>query len=329
MSPVLLLSAPLLDQLLPVLPLMDAVEAAFRDRGRGVTQPGGVLSVPASAGGFHLKVAALGPETGLLAAKLNGNFPGNPETNGLPTIQGLVLVADVATGEPLAVLESGALTRLRTAAASGVAIRHLARPEATRLTLIGCGAQGFDQVRFAHAVRPLRQVTLFDARPAAAQQLARRLAQELGLTAAIGEDLAAACRESDIIITCTTSTVPVLLESMVPAGALVVAAGADHAHKQEIESSLLARSRVVTDVTPQCAEIGELHHALAKGVMVLADVHAELGEVLAGGRVGRMSPTDRMLFDSTGTPIQDAAAVQVAVAEARARGLGTWFDFTR
>jgi alanine dehydrogenase len=308
--------------------LTDSIERAFRARGLGAVAPGGVLGVEMAEGGFHIKAAALSAERGIFAAKLNGNFPGNPASSGLPTIQGLVLAVDVATGTPRAVMESSALTRLRTAAASAVAIRHLARPDADRATLIGCGVQAFDQLRFAHAARVMRSITLFDPRVDMARALAMRIEQELGIMSHVADDLPAAARAGAgaIIITCTTSRTPFLEPAMVAAGTLVVAVGADNPHKVELAPALLAASKVVTDDTAQCAMIGDLHHAIAAGAMRREDVHAELGEVVAGTRPGRASRDERIVFDSTGIPIQDAAAAELVLA--RLEGMDDVQHFT-
>jgi alanine dehydrogenase len=267
-------------------------------------------------GGFHLKAASLGATRGIFAAKLNGNFPGNPTTNGMPTIQGLVVVADVATGAPLAVLESSTLTRLRTAAASAVATRHLARHGADRASIVGCGVQAFDQIRFTHAARPLRSVTLFDPREDAVRALAARVERELGLEARIAPDLdtAATAAAAAILITCTTSRAAFLDDAMVAEGTLVLAVGADNPHKVELSASLMRAAKLVTDDTAQCATIGDLHHAIAAGAMRVDEVHAELGEVVAGKRPGRASPAERIVFDSTGLPIQDAAAAELVLS---------------
>jgi alanine dehydrogenase len=306
--------------------LIDAVEDAFRQRGLGVTQPGGVLGIHAEHGGFHIKAAALSSTDGVLAAKLNANFPRNGARFGLPTIQGVVIVSDLRNGTLRALVESGSLTRLRTAAASAVAIRHLARADADELTMVGCGAQAFDQVRFAHAARPLRRVHLYDLDRRAAESLAERLTQLLSIDARATADLRAACASSTIIITCTTARAAILLDSDAPAGALVVAAGTDSEFKQEIDPQLMAKARVVTDDTAQCAKIGDLHHAIAGGAMRIDQVHAELGDILADKRPGRTSRDERFVFDSTGTPIQDAAAVQLLLSSASDANSST-FDF--
>jgi alanine dehydrogenase len=308
--------------------LTDSIEAAFRARGEGRVAPGGVLGVEMASGGFHIKAAALRAESGIFAAKLNGNFPGNPASNGLPTIQGLVLAVDVATGAPRAVMESSSLTRLRTAAASAVAIRHLARTDADRVTLIGCGVQAFDQIRFAVAARAIRTITLLDPRREVAVALAARVERELAIATHVADDLAGATSAGAgaIIITCTTSRAPFLDPALVAAGTLVLAVGADNPHKVELAPALLAASKVVTDDTAQCAMIGDLHHAISAGAMRREDVHAELGEIIAGKRSGRGSPDERIVFDSTGVPIQDAAAAELVLA--RIEGMDDVQHFT-
>jgi alanine dehydrogenase len=313
-----LFDATAVERLIDPRALTDAVERAFRDRGLGAKQPGGVLGIHAEHGGFHIKAAALSASEGVLAAKLNANFPRNAAEFGLPTIQGVVIVSDLRNGTLRALIESGALTRLRTAAASAVAIRHLARPDADELTMVGCGAQAFDQVRFAYAARALRRVHLVDVEQRAADALADRLRHALKIDVRATTDIRSACASSSVIITCTTSRAPILFDADVPAGALVVAAGADSELKHEIDTALMARARVVTDDTAQCAKIGDLHHAIAAGAMRSEDVHAELGEILAGKRAGRASASERWIFDSTGTPIQDAAAVQLLLDAAAA-----------
>jgi len=149
-----------------------AVEAAFRSHGAGRAGPIGVLGLAVPGGGFHLKAGVLAGERSYFAAKVNANFPDNPERYGLPTIQGLVVLCDATTGTPLAVMSANELTRRRTAAATAIAARWLARPDASVATIVGCGVQGLAQLEALHRVRPLRRVFACDARMERAQVLA-------------------------------------------------------------------------------------------------------------------------------------------------------------
>jgi ornithine cyclodeaminase/alanine dehydrogenase-like protein (mu-crystallin family) len=329
MAPVLLLSGSDLESALDPHACIDGVEAAFRDRGRGVIQPAGVLGVHLAGGGIHVKAAALAPDHGVFAAKVNANWPDNPRLHGLPTIQGLVMLFDAADGTPLAVLESGVLTRLRTAAATAVAARYLARPDAAVATIVGCGVQAESQLEFVHHVRPLSRAMACDVRVEVARTFAARATRRLGIEVQAVDAIHTACRESDIIITCTPSREPLLAPGDIPAGAFVAAVGADSPEKQELDPAIFAggAAALVTDVTTQCAEFGELRHVLAAGVMDRNDVRAELGEVVAGVRAGRRHTEERIVFDSTGTPIQDAATAAAAYDRSRTLGLGAWFTF--
>lgn len=135
-----------------------AVEDAFRRHGLGETNPLGVLGTHVANGGFHIKTAVLGRERNYFAAKCNANFPGNRERNGLPTIQGAILLHDADDGRPLAVMDSIEITILRTGAATGVAAKYLARKDSRTVTVCGCGNQGRIQLRSLCEVLPLRKL---------------------------------------------------------------------------------------------------------------------------------------------------------------------------
>src|SRR6185436_3280324 len=132
-----------------------AVEQAFALHADGKTLGPGVLGVPVPGGGFHVKAAGLVGARRYFAAKTNANFPENLKTFGRPTIQGTVVLFDARHGEPLAVMDSGSITALRTGAATAVAAKYLARPESRVATVVGCGVQGEIQLAAIAAVLPL------------------------------------------------------------------------------------------------------------------------------------------------------------------------------
>lgn len=310
---------------------IDAVERAFRLLGEGRAQAPAVCGLHVEGGTFHVKAAVLEDDRGgrWFAAKVNANFPGNPKQRGLPTIQGAVLLMDAASGEPRALMDSASLTALRTAAATAVAVRWLARAGSTSLTLVGCGVQGRAHLGFLAAVMPkLRLVRLYDPE-ADAVRAALEIAARLGLAAEAVDDLAAACRVGDVCLTCTSSRRPLLDAGDVAPGALVAGVGADNEEKHELGPALLARSSVIADVLAQCERMGDLHHAIAAGAMRREDVRAELGEVIAGRRPGRTSDDDVVVFDSTGMALQDVAAAVVVYERAVAASRGTAVELGR
>ncbi len=322
-EPVLLLGRRAVAELLPLAACIDAVEAAFRLLGEGSVPAPGTLAHPVPGGGFHVKVASIETGRRYFAAKVNGNFSDNPDRRGLPTIQGVVVLSDAGTGTPLAVLDSGEVTALRTGAATAVAARRLARPDSTVATIVGCGVQGRVQLRALRAVLPLARVFAVDIDGARARALADEArADAVSLRVDATDDLAAAVAASDVCVTCTSARRAVLRRAWVRPGTFVAAVGADAPDKQELEPALLAAGRLVVDVLEQCAAIGELAHALREGVLTRGDVAAELGQVVAGRRPGRERPDEIVVFDSTGTAIQDVAAAALAYERAVATGRG-------
>lgn len=302
---------------------IDAVEGAFRLHAERRTLGPGVLGVPAVDGGFHIKAAGLVGERSYFAAKTNANFPDNPRRCGRPTIQGTILLADATNGTPLAIMESGSVTALRTGAATAVAAKFLARLDARTATLVGCGVQGEVQLAAIAAVLPLQHAWVLDTDPARAERLAARAEANLGIRVEAGGDLHAALRASDVCVTCTPSRQPIVFRDDVTPGAFIAAVGADSGGKQELEPALVASSTLVVDVLDQCAEIGELQHALAAGLMTPEDVHAELSDVVAGRRPGRTGDGEITIFDSSGTALQDVAAAIVVYEKALTAGRGT------
>ncbi len=301
-----------------------AVEQAFRLHAEGRTLGPGVLGVPATDGGFHIKAAGLvGPERSYFAAKTNANFPQNPQRFGLPTIQGTIVLADATNGVPLAIIESGSVTALRTGAATAVAAKFLARRDARTATIVGCGVQGELQLAAIAAVLPLERAWVLDADYDRAASMATRASASLHLRVEAAKDLRAALRDSDVCVTCTPARGAFVMRADVTPGMFIAAVGADSQGKQELEPALVASGTLVVDVLEQCAEIGELQHALAAGLMTRSQVHAELADVVVGRHAGRTRVDEIIVFDSSGTALQDVAAAVAVYEKARATGRGS------
>ena len=295
---------------------VEAVAEAFRLHADGQSVLPPPMHIPADRGGFHVKAAGLG---GYVAVKTNSNFPDNSR-RGLPTTQGAVLLFDAA-GVPLALIDSIEITIKRTGAATAVAARYLARPDSKTATICGCGAQGRVQLEALRHGLDIRRVFVFDNDRHAAERFAAEIAKS-GLDVEVPAALRAATLESDAIVTCTTAHKPYLGIEEVRPGTFIAAIGADNPEKSEIEPALMAKARVVTDVTSLCAVMGDLHHALRDGAMTQADVHGQLGELVGGSRPGRDSPDEITLFDGCGVGIQDVAAAARAYELACERGRG-------
>jgi alanine dehydrogenase len=322
----LLLSRQQVASLLTLTDCIGAVESAFRLQGEGKLQPAGILGVPALGGAFHLKAAVLPGARQWFAAKVNGNFSDNPSRFGRPAIQGVIVLCDAENGEPLAVMDSIEITILRTAAATAVAAKHLARPDSRAVAICGCGNQGRAQLRALASVLRLERAFAFDADPRCTAKFVSEMSGQLGLQIEAAPDIATAAFRSDVIVTCTPSRLPFLRPEHVRPGTFIAAVGADSPEKQELDPALLAHGKVVVDVLEQCAEIGELHHALEASLMRREEVYAEIGELAAGKKPGRTSAEEVTVFDSTGTALLDVAAAAAVYENAVRLGRGQWID---
>jgi alanine dehydrogenase len=304
-----------------------AVEEAFRRLGEGRAPAPGILGFPAADGGFHIKAAGLSLSRPWFAAKINGNFSQNRERFGLPSIQGVVLLCDGENGYPLALLDSIEITIRRTGAATAVAAKYLARADARVVTICGCGNQGRIQLEALSRVRTLDAAYAFDLDPERAAEFAREMSSKLGFPVTTARAPGPAARLSDIVVTCTPSRKPLLDAKDVAPGTFLAAVGSDSADKQELDPAILASAKVVADSLDQCAAIGELHHALACGAIERSGLYAELSELCAGRRPGRVTAEEVTLFDSTGIALEDVAAAVIVYEKAVASDRGLLLDF--
>jgi alanine dehydrogenase len=195
------------------------------------------------------------------------------------------------------------------------------------VTICGCGNQGRIQLESLSRVRNLETVYAFDLDFGRAAEFAAEMSPRLGIRIETAREPGPAARRSDIVVTCTPSRRPFLEPGDVSPGTFLAAVGSDSAEKQELDPRILAFAKVVADSVDQCAEIGELHHALASGAMKKSDVHAELSDLVAGRKPGRSASDEVTLFDSTGTALQDVAAAVVVYENAERAGKHLLLDF--
>ena len=295
-----------------------AVEEAFRARGEGKPTPSSMAGLELAHGTVHAKMASLELPRLYVAAKVNANLPRNPLEHNLPTIQGVLVLFDGVNGVPLAVMDSAPVTTLRTAATSAVAASLLARPDASTVTFVGCGVQARAHLDALRHVRAIKRVVAVDREREAAEEfsLFARAVGDVKVT--VESSIAAAARPSDIIVTTTPSQQALLDIGDVSPGAFVAAVGADNEHKQEIAPALLRAAAVIVDDLEQCARFGDLHHALAAGLVRREDVRASLDQIVSGAKPGRLSDAEIIVFDSTGLAIEDVAAAALAYERATA-----------
>jgi ornithine cyclodeaminase/alanine dehydrogenase-like protein (mu-crystallin family) len=300
-----------------------AVEAGFRAYASGKSLSPMPMHIPLGDGGFHAKGASITLDRTYVALKANGNFPGNPRNHRLPTIQGVLLLFDAATGSLLAVMDSIEITLRRTAAASALAARYLAREDPSSIAICGCGEQGRAQLVALADVLPLQRALAWDLSMSSASEFADEMSEVVGFGVLAVENLREATLPSDVIVTATTAQTAYLTSDCVSPGTFIAAVGADSTHKSELAPELMASSKVVVDVLAQCAAMGDLHHALDAGAVIPDDVYAELGELVLGSKPGRIGSREITVFDSTGVAVQDAATAVWIYSKATESNTGT------
>jgi alanine dehydrogenase len=279
---------------------VDVVRDAFVAYARGEWSMPPKVYVPAYPAGDFRAMPALGGGFALL--KWVTSFPGNPEL-GLPTVTGLVLVSDASNGMPVAVLDAGSVTALRTGAAAVLAAETLGREDAETAAVIGAGVNGRATARTF--VARGRSVSIWDVD----LDRAETVAVELGAEVAESRDVALA---ADLVVTVTPGHEVLFRAGSLRAGQHVSLMGADGPGKAEIAVEELARVRVFCDDWEQASHNGDLVHAVEAGAITRDDV-IQLGDVLAGQAHGRQSPDDITIFDSTGLAIQDLAMARAAL----------------
>lgn len=299
------------------------VEDAFRLHAQGQSFEPALAHVDADAGEFHIKAGGLRGATPYFALKVNGGFFQNRTRYGLPNIQGLIVLSRADNGTPLAVMDSAEITIQRTGAATAVAAKYLANPHSRVCLICGCGTQGRIQLRALTRILPLERVFAWSRDNERAAAYGRSMSEELGIPVLPSSDIASAMRQSDIVVTCTPSRAPFIRKEDAHPGLFIAAVGADSPAKQELDADLVAASKIVADLRTQVVTVGETHHALEVGLMTPDQIHAELGDIIAGKRPGRTDPTEIIIFDSTGTAMQDVAAAAAVYERARELGVGT------
>lgn len=293
-----------------------AIEAVFASMARGTARNFPVIreaighadALYGFKSGFDRESLALGLKSG-------GFWPGNA-AKGLTNHQSQIFLFDADTGQIKAVIGGNLLTALRTAAASAVSIKHLARPDAEVMGMIGAGHQAAFQLRAALEQRSFRRVVAWNRDAAKLAKLAA-VADEFGLPfEAVSLDRLGA--EADVIVTILSSFTPVLTAAQVRPGTHLACMGTDTRGKQEVDAALVAGANLFTDEVAQAISIGECQHAYAAGA-ISQEAITPLGLVINGQHQGRQSAEEITLFDGTGVGLQDLAVANAVLETAIAR----------
>lgn len=317
------LSGNTIKALLSVSEMISAVEEAFRAKGlHKVQMPVKSYIFFKDQNGDFRTMPAYIEEKGAAGVKVVNVHPRNPEKSNLPTVMATIQLLDPETGVPISIMDGTLITRLRTGAAGAVAVKYLAREDASTVGIIGAGAQGRTQLKALNEVIDIDEVFVEDKIQENSEEFADEMERELNLDIFPVREAREAVLESDILVTVTPRKEPIIDNEWISEGMHINAIGADAPEKQELDPKILKRSKIIIDDLEQAVHSGEVSRPISEGKLLEEDIYGDIGEILVGEKEGRSSDEDITVFDSTGLAIQDIACAWEIYQRAKEKGLG-------
>ena len=327
----LLLNRSDVQQVLTMAKAIDVVEAAFGELAHNTAEmPPRTVMIDPAVGGWIAYMPAYLKSGGGLGVKAVTVYKDNPTKFDLPTTIGTILVQDNQTGEVVAAMDGGYLTAMRTGAVSGVATRHMARPDSKVGGVLGAGVQARQQaVAIAEASNVDTILTFSLDDDTSRREFADWVAQATGLDTQLATSTEALCRESDIVALATTATNPIVNANWWKPGAHINAIGSHAPGLRELDTASIQRARIICDQLDACmAEAGDLQIPVEDGDYAWCDIAGDLGDVVNGDTPGRTTDDEVTIFKSVGLAIQDISCAALVYREAVANDIGQEFDFS-
>ena len=309
------------EKLLDMKGTLKVVEEAFRQHGlKKVQMPSKLYLYFKNHNGDLRTMPAYLEEQDITGVKIVNVHPDNPK-KGLPTVMALVILNSTQTGAPLAIMDGTYLTDMRTGAAGGVAVKHLARRNAKTVGFVGTGNQARTQLLAINEIIDIHEIKATST--SEKQTLAFKDDMELIIECEIAakKTIKEVC-DCDILVTTTPSREPIVMDEWISEGTHINAIGADAPGKEELDPRILKRARIVVDDIAQASHSGEINVPLAKGLLTENDIFCELGEVITGKKKARTRDSDITVFDSTGLAIQDVATANMVYQKALKANMG-------
>jgi alanine dehydrogenase len=259
---------------------------------------------------------------GLMGTKIASGFYDN-QKKGLPPGIAVIVLLDLETSMPLAIMDGTHITAFRTGAAGAVAAEVLARKDSQRVGIVGTGTQGRMQLLALKELFDIQEVKVWDIDKGLAKRYQEEMTKELSIDIQVVSAPDDVVPDADILVTVTPSRKALINVDSIHEGIHINAIGADGPGKQELDPKIMTCvSKIVVDSLEQCRRIGEIQHALGQGLIDESKLHGEIGEIVNGDKSGRESDTEITLFDSTGLSAQDIAAAKIVYDAAKEKGLG-------
>ena len=253
--------------------------------------------------------------------------PDNPLKHNLPTVMGVIELFDPETGFPISVMDGTWITNMRTGAAAGVGTKYLAKKDSTKLGIIGAGKQAFTQLMALKEVMDINSAKVFCRTCSSRENFAKLAKEKLGLNVKAVATAQEAVRDVDVIVTVTPANKPILKSEWISPGTHINAMGADAPGKQELESSILNKSKIFIDCWEQARHSGEINVPVGEGLITRDNIEAKIGDVITGRAKGRTSDEEITVFDSTGLAVQDIVTAWKVYEKALERDMGSNINF--
>jgi alanine dehydrogenase len=299
----LLIKKPDIENVYKMSDALECVENAFRLYGEGKVQMPSKVYLIFEHGDLRCMPSYI-PAYNIAGVK---NVNVHPNNTDLPTVMATLTLIDTETGFPVAIMDATYITNIRTGASGGIAAKYLAREDASVAGFVGAGIQADTQLDALILAKPgLARAIAFDIDTSHSERFAE-YARRCGVEAQIAGSIEEVVSNCDILCTTTPVRKPIVLDSFVKEGLHINAIGADAEGKQEMESAVLKRAKIVIDSWDQASHSGEINVPVAKGEITKDNIYGDIGEIVTGGKPGRTSENEITLFDSTGLGIQDLA----------------------
>lgn len=285
---------------------IEAVEQAHRSHAEGNFIETNLVHADAPNGEYHIKTGGIVGENTYYGLKANGGFFKNRTNFGLPNILGIIYLSNADNAYPLAIFESSLISKMRTAAATAVAAKYLAPKGAIHLGIIGYGNQAEAHIEALQTVCTIESITIGGRNQEKAKAFVEKMKSQLRMPIRY-DTIEETCKAANVLVTCTPATDFFVQKEWIKQGTFIAAIGADSPGKQELDPTLFADAKVVGDIKSQIIKVGESQHAIKQEILSEAAIHGELGALIQGTIEGRSSEEEIIIYDSTGTALQDIA----------------------
>ena len=308
--------------------VISAVEEGYIAFNAGKVRQPDIVSVeiPENNGETDIK-SCYNELNGSISVKIASGFYDNGKENNLPTMIGTILLFDGKNGAPLCIMDGSLITGIRTGAAGAISSKLLARKDSRTVAVFGGGGQARMQIYALRKVMDIREVRVFSEYRDELAGYRADIEKNMDLKVVICDTPEEAMKNADIAITTTPSRKYLVDSSLVTPGTHIVAVGADMVGKNEWDPLVFKGAKIVNDSIAQCVSRGETRNAILAGVISESDIHAEIGELLAGEKPTRESDDEITIFDATGMGIQDNVTAVRVYETAKKKGLGKYFEF--